>query len=273
VNLVARAAGRASHKRDRRVTSARSLEDVLQHRPGTLAAHPRADDRQPVHSHVRTPGFIPEGARHIARQRPVAGRRLAPRRFRVYAASGTHGRKVSTSRICCQRTNLMPDPSKAKPATRLASRGRLTQAGLGFGESLRKARTAQGLTLRDLSTTSDVSIAYLSDLERGVLGNPTLDTLRAIAKALNVSLNSLLDVDENPRSPTRYPAALEEFRSFPTFREVVLEDAKRRSRDPHELEDEWVRTLADIQVGGRRPRTPSDYLFIFEAIRRAVDRR
>lgn len=131
----------------------------------------------------------------------------------------------------------------------------------------------QGLTLRDVSSSSDISIAYLSDLERGVLVNPTLETLRAVAKALGVSLNGLLGVEEEEEPRASYPKALEEFRYLTPFREVVAEQAKRSSRDSQELEDEWLEALAGIQVGGQRPRSPSDYLFIFEAIRRAVDRR
>jgi transcriptional regulator with XRE-family HTH domain len=164
-----------------------------------------------------------------------------------------------------------PPPLKDR-ASRGASRAP-TEASLGFGNELRKARSSQGLTLSKLSEDSGVSIAYLSDLERGVLGNPTLDTLRAIAKALNVSLNDLLGVDDATERRPRYPAALEEFRALTPFREVIAEDAKRRSRNPDELEEEWVQTLADLQIGGRRPKSPSDYFFIFEAIRRAVDRR
>jgi transcriptional regulator with XRE-family HTH domain len=131
----------------------------------------------------------------------------------------------------------------------------------------------QGLTLRDLSSSSNVSIAYLSDLERGVLVNPTLDTLTAIGKALGVSLNELLGVDADSDRSGHIPKALDEFRYLTPFREVIADEANRRSRDPDELEDEWLRTLSSIQVGGRRPKTASDYLFIFEAIRRAVERR
>lgn len=130
---------------------------------------------------------------------------------------------------------------------------------------------AQGLTLRDLSNDSKVSIAYLSDLERGALTNPTLDTLRAIAKALNVSINDLLGVDEEGQHPARYPKALEDFRQLATFREVIAEEAQRRSLKPEELEGEWLRVLAGIHIGGRRPKSPSDYFFVFEAIRRVVD--
>src|SRR3546814_17027158 len=41
----------------------------------------------------------------------------------------------------------------------------------------------RGLTLREVSERSGVSIPYLSDLERGVLVNPTLDTLKKIARS------------------------------------------------------------------------------------------
>lgn len=162
--------------------------------------------------------------------------------------------------------------SRTKPTAAKTVRG-LTDASLGFGARLRKARMAQGLTLRDLSNESKVSIAYLSDLERGVLGNPTLDILRSIASALKVSLNDLLGVDVQGGRQARYPKALEDFRALTPFREVVAEDANRRSLEPEELEDEWLQALAGIHVGGRRPKSASDYLFIFEAIRRAVDRR
>src|SRR2546423_15256362 len=105
----------------------------------------------------------------------------------------------------------MAQPKAKRPSG--ASSRTPTDASLGFGARLRKARMAQGLTLRDLSNESKVSIAYLSDLERGVLGNPTLDTLRAIASALNVSLNELLGVDERGGRQARYPKALEAVRA------------------------------------------------------------
>lgn len=141
-----------------------------------------------------------------------------------------------------------------------------------FGDRLRRARMDRDLTLRDVSESSGISIAYLSDLERGKLDNPTLDKLRQLATALQVSLNELLAVDEQPPA-RRLPRALEEFRALTTFRHAVAEEARKSSRDPDQLEDEWLETLSRVHVGGRRPKDAADYLFIFEAIRRAVERR
>jgi transcriptional regulator with XRE-family HTH domain len=144
------------------------------------------------------------------------------------------------------------------------------EAASDFGARLRGARSDRGKTLRDVSLASGISIAYLSDLERGVLVNPTLDTLRAVGKALGVSLNDLLGVEEEAPGQPTYRPALDEFRQHPHFRAALEEDAKRGRLSVDELEDEWLRALSQIRVAGKAPKAASDYLFIFEAIRRAV---
>ena len=130
------------------------------------------------------------------------------------------------------------------------------------------------MTLREVAMPAGVSIAYLSDLERGVLENPTLDKLRGIASALNISLNELLAVPE-PRPSQGHPGrpALKELAASESFRSATAEQARWLKRDPDDLRDEWLRVLEDLQIGGRRPASVSDYLFIFEAIRRAVEPR
>src|ERR1700709_2236717 len=60
-----------------------------------------------------------------------------------------------------------------------------------LGELLRAQRQAAGLSLRELSERTEVSNAYLSQLERG-LNEPSLSVLRAIAGALGVPLGTLL---------------------------------------------------------------------------------
>jgi transcriptional regulator with XRE-family HTH domain len=145
------------------------------------------------------------------------------------------------------------------------------EAGSGFGDRLRRARSDRDLTLRQVSEASGVSIPYLSDLERGVLVNPTLDTLKKIAVALDVSLNQLLGVDDLGASPS-YPKALEDFAQSEHFLQAVAEQARRHRVDREELLQEWLRALGGLRVRGRTPRESSDYLFIFEAVRRAFER-
>jgi transcriptional regulator with XRE-family HTH domain len=127
------------------------------------------------------------------------------------------------------------------------------------------------VTLRDVSESSGISIAYLSDLERGKLANPTLDTLTALAGALGVSLNELLGLEVEPSSDRRLPPALEEFSSSTPFLDAVATEAARWKMSPDEVERGWLDTLSAVRVGRRAPRTAGDYLFIFEAARRVLE--
>jgi transcriptional regulator with XRE-family HTH domain len=61
----------------------------------------------------------------------------------------------------------------------------------GLGEYIRLQRQMADLSLRRLAELTDVSNAYLSQIERG-LHEPSLRVLRAIAEALNVSAATLL---------------------------------------------------------------------------------
>jgi transcriptional regulator with XRE-family HTH domain len=60
-----------------------------------------------------------------------------------------------------------------------------------LGALLRAQRLARGLSLRELSARTNVSNAYLSELERG-LHEPSLSVLRAIASALGTPLGPML---------------------------------------------------------------------------------
>lgn len=61
-----------------------------------------------------------------------------------------------------------------------------------FGEELRSLRLAAGMDLKTLSLRSGVSASYLSRLEAGKRGIPTLHVLLRVAEALNTPPASLL---------------------------------------------------------------------------------
>jgi transcriptional regulator with XRE-family HTH domain len=70
-----------------------------------------------------------------------------------------------------------------------------------LGEYIRTQRKLANLSLRDLAAMTDVSNAYLSQIERG-LHEPSVRVLRSIAQALEISANSLLTqaglLEDNP---------------------------------------------------------------------------
>ena len=60
-----------------------------------------------------------------------------------------------------------------------------------LGESLRRVRTDQGRTLREVSTDARVSLGYLSEIERGQK-EASSELLNAICGALDLPLSTLL---------------------------------------------------------------------------------
>ncbi|MDX6232471.1 MAG: hypothetical protein QOH68_1455 [Nocardioidaceae bacterium] len=60
-----------------------------------------------------------------------------------------------------------------------------------LGEFIRTQRKQAELSLRELAERTNVSNPYLSQIERG-LHEPSMRVLKAIAKALNVSAETLL---------------------------------------------------------------------------------
>ncbi|KGD87967.1 hypothetical protein JL37_25640 [Achromobacter sp. RTa] len=60
-----------------------------------------------------------------------------------------------------------------------------------LGERLRAARLQQGLKLKDVAERTEMSIALISQVERGI-SSPSIRTLRAICHALDIDGASLL---------------------------------------------------------------------------------
>src|SRR5579872_3879014 len=100
-----------------------------------------------------------------------------------------------------------------------------------IGQRLRARRVELGLTLAQVAETSGLSLPYVSNLERG-RGNPTLEALGSVAKALDIPLASLVG-DDGPIEPLQVvlasaPASLLQFSRSHDFQETVEELAERQ---------------------------------------------
>jgi transcriptional regulator with XRE-family HTH domain len=60
-----------------------------------------------------------------------------------------------------------------------------------FGDYLREQRRLQNLSLRELAALTNLSNAYISQLERG-LHEPSVRVLRSLSAALNISAANML---------------------------------------------------------------------------------
>src|SRR3954467_15483478 len=115
---------------------------------------------------------------------------------------------------------VQPDVANAYHATGRRRRFRVRVGGNGtepeyaeIGDRLRVARTTRGLSLRALADRLRVSPRLISQVERG-LAKPSVNTLYALARELDVSLDELLFVDAGAdgsqrvaRSPAPPPTA------------------------------------------------------------------
>jgi transcriptional regulator with XRE-family HTH domain len=58
---------------------------------------------------------------------------------------------------------------------------------------LKRMRIAKGVTQRDLAKRARVTQGYVAQLEMGIRKNPSIETLKRLAKALGVPVTALLE--------------------------------------------------------------------------------
>ncbi len=64
-----------------------------------------------------------------------------------------------------------------------------------FGINLRKIRLSKKLSQEALANASDVSLAQITRIERGII-NPTLCTIKSLAIGLEIKTNELFDFEK-----------------------------------------------------------------------------
>jgi transcriptional regulator with XRE-family HTH domain len=91
-----------------------------------------------------------------------------------------------------------------------------------LGDVLRRARTKQGRTLRQVSDSARVSLGYLSEVERG-RKEASSELLSAICDALDVSLSQLLvDASEQLTRQERAMASVPSANNIDASTKVVI---------------------------------------------------
>ena len=65
-----------------------------------------------------------------------------------------------------------------------------------IGKNIQEIRKRKGMTLTQLAANAGISKSYLSNIERGVNQNPSIEVLKRLALVLNVDLKTLLKIDE-----------------------------------------------------------------------------
>jgi transcriptional regulator with XRE-family HTH domain len=127
----------------------------------------------------------------------------------------------------------------------------------GIGDRLKKFRKSLGLSQAELARRSNVSAAYLSELESGLGKRPGGEILLRLANGLEVTVAELLGQDIRPNDE-----------GTPVPDPSLLEFAKERK-----LPASDIAMLASIRFRGEPPRSSRRWAMIYDTIvtSRALD--
>lgn len=65
---------------------------------------------------------------------------------------------------------------------------------IGLGEELRAGRKLRHLSLQDVATPANISVAYLQKLEGGLVNSPSPRVLHRLSRVLDISYERLMDL-------------------------------------------------------------------------------
>ena len=126
-------------------------------------------------------------------------------------------------------------------------------AGTGLGERVKAARISRGMTMAELATACGLTKGFISQMESGS-SNPSLNTLRKIASALQIPVSGLLAAAD----PSVFPVASQMGQARP----VILHEAHGSPSQPGILllaaGPAGAHALVTMSQGGRVVYTPSD---------------
>ena len=127
-----------------------------------------------------------------------------------------------------------------------------------LGERIRELRNNKGETLKATSEGTDLSVSYLSDIERGRT-NPSLQTLEALANHFGITVTDLLSGVEfaGAKTENALPPGLADLLNDEEFGE--------------EIDDTWVELLAKINLRGKRPQTKLQWLELYLSLKRILE--
>lgn len=103
-----------------------------------------------------------------------------------------------------------------------------------IGKNIRRLRKEQGLTLSELAERAGIAKSYLSNIERNINQNPSIQVLEKIAAVLHVDIHVLLGI---------------------------------KSEHQVQPENEWLSFIQDLQDSGVEKEDLDEYRTVIEFIK------
>ena len=88
-----------------------------------------------------------------------------------------------------------------------------------LGDIVRKLRLQRNMTIRDLADKTNLSYAYISQIENGKR-TPTVETLNKLADALGVTVQYLIDAPRSEEIEKEDELFLDMIKSTPAMRDI-----------------------------------------------------
>lgn len=127
-----------------------------------------------------------------------------------------------------------------------------------LGDRIREFRKIKGETLKATSEGTDLSVSYLSDIERGRT-NPSLQTLETLANHYGITVTDLLSGVDFAGQQTE--------NSLPPGLKDLLKDEEFGE----EIDDSWIELLVKINLRGKRPHTKLQWLELYLSLKRILE--
>jgi transcriptional regulator with XRE-family HTH domain len=127
-----------------------------------------------------------------------------------------------------------------------------------LGSRVRSRRQRLGWTLKDLADKTDLSVPYLSDIERGNV-NPTLETLTTLADALDMTLGALVDGQPGGTTGPPLSISLQRFVRSNDFTRRIQRLATVADRPVEQIRQEVIDFLATAPKRASGELTPEDW--------------
>jgi XRE family transcriptional regulator of biofilm formation len=132
-----------------------------------------------------------------------------------------------------------------------------------IGPRIVALRTEKGLSLSELARVSEISKSLLHRIENNDTSNPELETLRKIAKALDVTVGDLIG-NEVVKSARQLPAKRPEW---------LANLAARLRKDGKEPDEDFLEALYVLQNRkGQSKSTEDDWLYLYQTLERSFKR-
>ena len=107
-----------------------------------------------------------------------------------------------------------------------------------LGQKMREARKGKSLTQQELSDLSHVSVKQIANIEKGKM-NPSYLILKALAKVLPISLDSLINPDVSPEDDGSNQMKMLYCSCPSEMRETLLHHTQETAKELTELSEKF----------------------------------